>query len=198
LRKTQKAICAVNDFNYLVSALDSRGSLYKPISADDLRAASDAGTYERHSWWQSDRSKQVLAALKWLNHGNRDLPDNSRFFTPDERTTDEWNAHFVDALRLIEGWKEIEEGSSGDWFGMVSESYELLAEKAPDGRQRDAVMTRFLNFMETHYASTPHNLWFTQLKDQWRSKDAWISDQFINSSNLVMSLYARVNKRINE
>jgi len=188
----------VNDFNYLVSALDSGGSRYKPISADELRASSDAGTYERRFWWESNRSKQVIDALKWLNHGNRNLPDNSRFFTPEERATDEWNAHFVDTVRLIEGWKEIEEPSSEEWFGMVSEAYELLAELAPPGRQREAVMTRFMTFMETHYASTAPNLWFTQLKSQWRSKDAWIVDQFINSANPVMSLYARVNKRITE
>jgi hypothetical protein len=188
----------VNDFNYLASALDPAGSRYRPISPDELRASSDAGTYARHSWWESARSKQVIGALQWLNHGNRDLPGNSRFFTPEERTSDEWNTHFVDALRLIEGWKEIEEPTSEDWFGMVSEAYELLAELAPPGRQREAVMTRYLTFMEAHYASMPPNLWFTQLKGQWRSKDTWVVEQLANSANPVISLYARVNKRITE
>jgi len=146
----------------------------------------------------SDRSKQVIQALQWLNHGNRNLPGNSRFFTLEERSTDEWNAHFVDTLRLIEGWKEIEEPSSEEWFGMVSEAYELIAELAPPGRQRDAVMTRYLTFMDTHYASMPPNLWFTQLKSQWRSKDPWVVEQFINTSNPVMSLYAKVNQRVTE
>ena len=188
----------VNDFNYLVSALDPAGSRYRPISSDELRASTDAGTYPRQSWWVSDRSKQVIQALQWLNHGNRNLPGNSRFFTLEERSTDEWNAHFVDTLRLIEGWKEIEEPSSEEWFGMVSEAYELIAELTPPGRQRDAVMTRYLTFMDTHYAGVPPNLWFTQLKSQWRSKDPWVVEQFINTSNPVMSLYARVNQRITE
>jgi hypothetical protein len=116
--------------------------------------STDAGTYPRQSWWVSDRSKQVIQALQWLNHGNRNLPGNSRFFTLEERSTDEWNAHFVDTLRLIEGWKEIEEPSSEEWFGMVSEAYELIAELTPPGRQRDAVMTRYLTFMDTHYAGS--------------------------------------------
>jgi len=107
-------------------------------------------------------------------------------------------ASFVDTLRLIEGWKEIEEPSSEEWFGMVSEAYELIAELAPPGRQRDAVMTRYLTFMDTHYASMPPNLWFTQLKSQWRSKDPWVVEQFINTSNPVMSLYAKVNQRVTE
>jgi hypothetical protein len=58
-------------------------------------------------------------------------------------------------------------------------------------------MARYLTFMETQYPRiTSRNLWFTQLKSQWRSKDTWIVEQLANSSNPVMSLYARVNRRI--
>jgi len=188
----------VNDFNYLVSALDPSASFYKPISPAEANPANDAGTFESHPWWQSDRSRQVLDALKWLNHGNRNLPGASRFFTPEERTSEEWNSHFVDAIRLIEGWKESEEDSAEEWFGMTSEAYELLAELAPPGRQREAVMTRYLNLMETHYSTTSHNLWFTQLKSQWRSKDPWIVEQLANSANPVISFYARMNQKIGE
>ena len=86
-----------------------------------------------------------------------------------------------------------------DWFGMVSEAYHSIAELAPPGRQRDAAMTRYMNFMETHYATIlNHNLWFTQLHGTWRSKDPWIVEQVTNSRNPAMSLYARVNKRITE
>jgi hypothetical protein len=195
-----QAPSVVNDFNFLVMTLDPNASAYKPISPAEAKPARDAGTYDRHYWWMSDRSKRVMDALKWLNHGNRRDPSGGvRFFTPEERTSDEWNAHFVDALRLVEGWNAIEESSSEDWFGMVSETYQSLADKAPPGRQRDAAMTRYLNFMETHYAIiTNHNLWFTQLHNLWRSKDPWIVEQLSNSVNPVISLYTRVNKRIAE
>jgi hypothetical protein len=197
--RARQAPSVVNDFNYLASALDPGALSYKPISQDEARPAKDAGTYERHFWWQSDRSKQVLDALKWLNHGNRNLPDASRFFTPEERATVEWNTHFIETLRLIEGWKASEESSSEDWFGMVSEAYGSLGEKAPPGQQREAVMARYLNFMETHYAIVAsHNLWFTQLKGRWRSNDTWIVEELANSANPVISLYARMNKRIAE
>jgi len=60
-------------------------------------------------------------------------------------------------------------------------------------------MARYLNFMETQYPRiASRNLWFTQLKNQWRSKDPWILDQFVKSSNPVMSLYARIHKGIAE
>jgi hypothetical protein len=190
---------AVNDFNYLVSALDPVAATYKPISQDEAKPARDAGTYESDEWWQSSRSKQVLDALKWLNHGNRNLPGNARFFTLEERMSQEWNTHFVDALRLLEGWKESEESSPDDWFGMVSEAYETISELAPPGRQREVVMARYLNFMETHYASVAnHNLWFTQLHNQWRSKDPWMVEQLMNSGNPVISAYSKVSRRIAE
>jgi hypothetical protein len=186
----------IKDFNYLISKLDPNEYLYKPITQAEVNSVKDSGTYVRHSWWESDRSRQVLSALQWLNHGNRNLPDSQRFFTPEERATVEWNTHFTDTLKLIEGWREGEEDSPEDWFGMVSEAYELLAEKGAPGKQRDAATSRYLNFMETNYTRFEHNLWFTQLHGQWRSKDSWMIEQFTSSANPVMELYASVTKRI--
>lgn len=185
---------AVSDFNYMAAALDPAGNTYKPISAEESTPERSLGSYERYPWWTSPRGKQVIGALQWLNHGNRDLPGNDRFFTLAERMSEEWNAHFLDALRLIEGWKESEESSSEDWFGMASDAYGLLAELAPPGRQREAAAARYLNFMETHYTSIAHNLWFTQLHSRWKSEDAWMVEQFAASPNPVMSLYARATK----
>jgi hypothetical protein len=183
------------DFNYLAGQLDPAASLYKPISEDEAKPLRDDGRQEQHWWWQSDRSRQVLMAMKWLNHGNRDLPDDQRFWTTEERMSDEWNAHFIDTLKLIEGWKEEEEGTREDWFGMVSESYEMLAEKAPPGKARESATVRYLNFMETHYPDIEsHNLWFTQWHEQWRSKDPWMVEQLMRSSNPVIALYAKVQK----
>jgi hypothetical protein len=123
-----------------------------------------------------------------------------RGFTPEQRGRlehMEWNTRFLEALRMLEGWKESEEGSSDDWFAMVSEAYGELAELAPPGRQRDTAMVRYLNFMETHYASaTNHNLWFTQLHNRWRAKDPWIIEQFSKSANPVISTYATVNRQV--
>jgi hypothetical protein len=41
-----------------------------------------------------------------------------------------------------------------------------------------------------------HNLWFTQLHDQWRPKDSWMVKQFAGSANPVMVAYATVNEKI--
>jgi hypothetical protein len=185
---------AAFQFNSLVSKVDPTGTRFRPITPDEAKASKDDGTYPNLHWWQSKRSRQVIDALKWLNHGNRDLPDDKRFFTLEERMSSDWNAHFLDALKLIEGWGPEEEDSPEDWFGMVSEAYRELADKVPPGEPREAAMKRFLNFMETHYADVEsHNLWFTQLQALW-TKDPWISDRCAESKNPVIALYSKVAK----
>jgi hypothetical protein len=193
---------AVTDFNYLAAKLDPAAGVYKPISDEEAKPDSDAGTFQPREWWNSKRSKEVLSALKWLNHGNRPpLPGTStaQFWTEEERQSTEWGAHFTDTLKLIEGWKEEEEITPEDWFGMVSDSYQLLAAKAPSGERREAAMTRFLNFMETRYASTAsHNFWFTQLHNLWRSADPWVLERFSGSSNPVIAAYTKIQQAVSK
>ena len=175
-----------NAFNNLSGKLDPGAVQSLTITEDEVKPGKDEGTYERHVWWTSNRSKQVIAALKWLDHDDRVL-------AREEQTGSEWNAHFIETLKLIEGWGPDEEDSPDDWFGMVSESYRLLAGKAPREEQREAAMKRYLNFMETQYAGVEsHNLWFTQLNGLWHSKDTWTIDRFAESKNLVIALYAKI------
>ena len=184
---------SVLHFNAVVSRLDPTGAVYKPISAEESKASSDAGTYQPHMWWQSKRSKDVLQAMKWLNHGNRDLPDRQRFWTLDERRSTEWESRFIDTLKLIEGWRPDEEESSDDWFGMVARTYCILAKLAPPGGLRDGAMERCVAFLQQHYADVEnHNLWFTVWTDLLFSKDLWILEHLARSSNPVMALYAEV------
>jgi hypothetical protein len=53
------------------------------------------GVYQVGDYWQSPRSRQALEHLRRLIHGNRDLPDRERFWTL-ERSTNEWNARYLD------------------------------------------------------------------------------------------------------
>jgi hypothetical protein len=99
---------SVQDFNALVDQLNAKGADYKKISAEEAKPVKEEGAQKLDDFWQSARSRQVLEALRWLNHGNRDLPGDQRFWTLEERSTMEWNNHYVDALKLIEGWKEDE------------------------------------------------------------------------------------------
>jgi truncated hemoglobin YjbI len=190
---------SVEQFNNMIARMKLQG--VQPISADEAKPAKDAGTYERHLFWLSARSKQVLESLRWLEHGNRNLPDNQRFWTLAERSTDEWNARAQDLLKLIEGWSQDEEPSPEDYLFMVAHTYATLAGLIPPGPARDNEMGRYLNFLETRYAETENrNLWFVHVDRMLRSAaDAndpkerqWILDRMARSRNPVIAAYAQI------
>lgn len=152
---------SAKQFNALTSRLAQATGQLRPITAEEVKPARVEGTYNPHYMWQSARSKQVLEALRWLNHGNRKLPDNQRFWTPEERLAPEWNAHYLDTLKLIEGWKEDEEDSPEDYTFMAALVYSELAQLVPPGKPRENAMDSYLRFLEQHYAVLENrNFWF--------------------------------------
>lgn len=196
---------SVQQFNNLGRRLDPSGNRYPRITPEEAKPLKDDGTYKPSDFWRSPRSKQVLDALKWLNHGNRNLPDDKRFWTLEERSTLEWNQHYMDLVKLIEGWKETEEDSSDDHMWMVSHTYALLASLVPPGTPRENAMGMYLAFLETHYSATQsRNLWFGLVRQMLRTaqtgkdpKDReWILDRLVRSANPVIALYADVERRI--
>jgi hypothetical protein len=186
---------SVDQFNKMLARLKLQG--VEPIAPEEAKPAKDAGTWERHIFWQSARSKQVLEALRWLNHGNRKLPDSQRFWTLEERSTEEWNARCRDLLKLIEGWAADEEPSPEDYLFMVAHTYSTLAGLIPPGPLRDNTMGRYLNFLETRYAETENrNLWFAPVKMMLQSRDAWALELMTRSRNPVIAAYAQVYQKI--
>jgi hypothetical protein len=196
---------SVASFNTLLAKVNPVGALYKPITDEESKPLKDGGTFDPKMFWQSKRSKEVLDALKWLNHGNRNLPDNQRFWTLEERSTKEWDAHYHDLLKLIEAWKEEEEASAADYYFMVAHTFESLAALVPPGPAREDAMSNFLSFVEQRYAALEnHNLWFVMARSALQranfSKDpkdkAWIFDRMARSGNPVIAAYAQVAARI--
>ncbi|HLK62962.1 MAG TPA: hypothetical protein VKU19_05960 [Bryobacteraceae bacterium] len=195
LRPDQLPLSAAS-FNKLASLLDPHAEQYKAITLDEARAASDDGTYAVQFPWHSARAKQVLQALQWLNHGG-----TGRSFTPSERSSVEWNAHYLETRKLIEGWREDEEESPEDYLFLVSETLSTLASLVPPGPARDNAMGNYRTFLETRYAVTENrNLWFTQvnrmLKAAVHAEDskerAWILSELSRSTNPIIALYAKI------
>ena len=188
-------------FNALAAQLDPAALTYQPITQDEVKPGKDGGTYKYTLPWQSPRSKEVLAAQKWLNHGNRDLPDSQRFWTLEERSTPEWNARYEDTMKLIAGWKESEENSPEEYFQLAASAYGQMAALVPPGPARDNAMSVFLNFLETRYSAIgSRNYWFAQVKfllNRIRSgKDEddrrWLIESLQRSANPVIAFYARM------
>jgi hypothetical protein len=194
---------SATNFNTLAAKLDPAALLYKPISEDEAKPLKDEGTYKYELPWKSQRAKDVLTAERWLRHGNRDLPDSQRFWTLEERSTDEWIARYQDTMKLIAGWKEEEEASADAHFWLVAQAYSMLATLVPPGPPRENAMSVYLNFLETRYAAVKsRNLWFVWVRDMLGSarlaKDPaereWILDHLARSANPVIALYANLNR----
>lgn len=191
------------NFNALAAKLDPAALLYQPITEEEIKPSKDGGTYQYDLPWQSQRAKDVLAAERWLNHGNRDLPDAKRFWTLEERSKDEWTARYQDAMKLLAGWKEEEEATPDTHFWLVAQAYGQLAALVPPGPARENAMGVYLNFLETHYTAVKsRNLWFvfvrSMLNDARRTQDQkerdWILDHLGRSSNQVIALYASLGR----
>jgi len=188
-------------FNTLAAKLDPAALLYKPITDEEVKPLKDEGTFKYELPWKSQRAKDVLMAEKWLNHGNRELPDDKRFWTLEERRTEEWTTHYQDTMKLLAGWKEEEEASVETHFWLVAQAYAQIASLVPPGPERENAMGVFLNFLETRYAAVrSRNLWFVFVRDMLgqarRTKDSkereWILGRLGRSSNPVISLYAEL------
>ncbi len=194
---------SATNFNTLAAKLDPAALLYKPISEDEAKPLKDDGAYKYELPWKSQRSKDLLAAGRWLQHGNRDLPDSQRFWTLEERSKDEWITRYQDAMKLIAGWKEEEEASADAHFWLVAQAYSMLATLVPPGPARENAMGVYLNFLETRYTSVKsRNLWFVWVRDMLGSarlaKDPaereWILDHLARSANPVIALYTSLSR----
>jgi hypothetical protein len=188
--------------NALAYKVDPGAAWLKPISVDEAKPAKDDGTYPPQRPWASKRASDVLAALRWLDHGDTDPPVK---LTPEQRKSQEWNDHFNDLLKLIEGWKVEEENSPEEYLINVALTYGLVAADAPPGAQKENVMGRYLNFLETRYAETANrNLWFAQVEALLRQAHyqregadrAWILDHFARSASPIIALYGKIEEML--
>jgi hypothetical protein len=196
-----KLTAAAQAFNMLIRPLGLTD--VKPISVDEDTPSKIEPAYRLDEFWQSPRSKQVLEELRWLTHGNRDLPGDKRFWTLDERSTIEWTTRFYETLKLIEGWKEDEEPSREEYSAMKAHTYGTLARLAPPGKPREMAMGQWIQFLEQNYFLVEnHNYWFTDVKfmlDETKAtKDRenrdWILGELTRSANPIIALYADLVK----
>ncbi len=191
---------SVAQFNELILKLDPASERFKTIPAADTTPLGIAGSYQAHLLWRSARARSVLAALQWLHHGDRE-PAQEHLFTAQERSTDEWNQHFQETLKLLDGWKPLDEDSPNEYLCMLTDALSDLAALAPPGRMRDTAMSTYLEVLEETYASVENrNLWFTQFRQMlYRarySKDpqdkAWILNAMSRSKNPIIVMYAKL------
>lgn len=163
------------------------------IPAERMRAGRDAGKWDDGEFWESARAKEVMADLRWLTHGNRDLPGNSRFWTEEERKSLAWSARYQEFQKRIEGWKESEEADPVDAFWMQGHSYWVAADLVPEPAAKAQAVRRWLTHLEQGYrAGASQNVWFGFLTAVMRSdKRTLVLQEMLGSRNAVIAAYAQ-------
>lgn len=159
-------------FNQLASEVSAEGTEVPSLAEEQLRPERDAGKWDDGDFWRSPRSKAVMEDLRWLNHGNRNLPGDKRFWTEEERKSQEWTGRYQELQKRIEGWRESEEQSPVDFRWMQSFTLSAAAKLVPPGPARDLAFRRWLtNFEQWYEPGTPQNAWFGMLKRMLEEKE---------------------------
>jgi hypothetical protein len=154
------------EFNRLAAEINAGGNAVPLIPVERMKAERDAGAWNDVDFWTSARGKAVMEDLRWLNHGNRDLPGDKRFWTAEERKSLEWSARYQELQKRIEGWQESEETAAVDAFWMQSHTYALAAELVPEPAAQALAVRRWLTHLEQGYQpGEAQNAWFGAL--QW-------------------------------
>ncbi len=160
------------------------------LTPEQMRPARDAGAWETVSFWESERSKLVLEDLRWLNHGNRELPGETRYWTLEERKSQAWTGRYGELQSRIEGWRESEEKGAVDFRWMQSHALGVAAQLVPPGPARDAAMRRWLTHFEQWYEpGASQNAWFGALQAMLREREL-VMGEMRGSRNAVVAAYA--------
>lgn len=196
---------SAESFNTLAAKFDPAGDRYKPISTEETKPLADDGSYQRNLAGQSAQSQAIHDELRWLTHGDREQDGKVLRWTLEERSTQDWRAHYDDAVKLVYDLKEKDENSVEAFFCTKSDALNILAVLVPPGPTRAKAMDAYKEFLEQSYSSIQnHNLWFTMFRhmlytarfsDDPKDK-AWILDELARSSNPVIALYAKLETRI--
>jgi hypothetical protein len=196
---------SAESFNTLAAKFDPAGDRYKPISTEETKPLADDGSYQRNLAGQSAQSQAIHDELRWLTHGDREQDGKVLRWTLEERSTQDWRAHYDDAVKLVYDLKENDERSLEAFFCTKSDALNILAVLVPPGLARERAMDEYREFLEQSYSSIQnHNLWFTMFRhmlytarfsDDPKDK-AWILDELAGSSNPVIALYAKLETRI--
>ncbi len=200
---------SVTQFNSLVKQLDPPGNQFKPITEDESEARrrdeADRHKAEGQTRGRSDRGKQALTALRWLNHGNRMRPGGGSVlpWTLEERKSLEWNVRCLEALE-VDRWLARDRGSfSGrlsDYGGAhLRRASEPHSARHPS-RDYDAPLSRLPGdtlyprrkaksvVFATEAAIFPGPL----LQRKIAAERAWLLERLQSSNNPIIAAYARI------
>jgi hypothetical protein len=180
----------IRSFNALSARLEGLNRIVK----DEVQNFSIEESYKEKPFWQSTGSQELLRSLQWLNHGNRDIPGDKRFWTAEERTSLEWTTKANDTLKMIDEWKVEEESSPLDYLYMKCDAYQTLAKLAPPGAVRNRAIDHLLIHLASSYADIEdHVAWFLPAHDLLKADEVFYGHEMARSPNPVLGAYGELS-----
>ena len=169
----------------------------KPIDAAALEPSRVDESAKLEEFWQSEKSKRLLDEMRWLNHGNRKLPDAQRFWTLQERQSLEWNERYLSFLKLIDTWTAADEPSPALYFWMRSRVWLTLARLVPPGSQRTNAFRGAIAWLNTSFADgvVSRAEWWVVAKEllDLAKQDLDLLDDVEQFGNPILSVYAHID-----
>jgi hypothetical protein len=187
----------VRHFNELLGK-DAKDYILSPIGSDQIHATTDKLQPERHEYWQSAKSKELLDGIRKLKFGSGGNP-----LTSDERKAFAWSAQLDDFLKQFESWDPNEEQEpADDFFYEKAVIYRDLVESIPAGTGRSNIIKGYSNFLSNNAFKLENEIeWLWQVhlviaEVRIHGLDAQqeLLRTFENSRDTSLSMYARLER----
>lgn len=179
-----------------------------PLKFDALKPKSVAGRAKFSDYWQSGRSREIMAQYKALRFGTKEQQeeynkrarrkDGMAHFLPEElRRTPEWEAQARAFLDELDRWSKNHDEPETDFFHQICLQYAGLLAIIPPDTLHETVLQTYISFLKTspmERESPPE--WLIHVKRLFTITDATpehlahMRTEVRKNGNLTMSLYA--------
>ena len=181
-----------------------------PLKFDEMKPASVSGPAKFSDFWQTGRSREIMAQYKVLRFGTKEQQeeynqrgrreDGMMRFLPEElRRTPEWEAQARQFLDELDHWSKNHDEPEVDFFHQMCFQYAALLDIIPAGPLHENVFRTYLSFLKTsamERESPPE--WLIHVKRLFTVTDATPEHQerlraeVRANGSLTMSLYAEL------
>lgn len=181
-----------------------------PLKFAELKPKSIEGSARFSDYWQSGRSREIMARHGALRFGTKEQQaeynkrprrkDGMAHFLPEElRRTPEWERQARAFLDELDTWSRNHDEPETDFFHQICLQYAGLLQIVPPGPLHETVLQTYISFLKTspmERESPPE--WLIHVQELFTITDATpehlehVRAEVQRNGNLTMSLYAQL------
>ena len=167
------------------------------INQDEIKPRRSAQKARYDLYWESPKSKNILAKFRHLRFGSENNP-----VTESVKERPEWQVELSNFMTELSDWRADQERSESDYFHQKHVIYQALLEIVPTKSNRDNLIASYLSFLKESGLKRESSIeWFLharELIDLYKSstgqEHARFSAALNNDGDVVLRLYVTVEK----